>query len=198
MSHDLDLLQQRILELEQRVEMDASIRRLSASAIGSGGLRVHDGGALRIEGTGNLEIVNGNLVLGDGTISGEAFRTQFSSDLHRETGEMQGSTDWKTGVSIDIPQPSWAETTALSISANAATKTPSSLRLGIGGNFTMPVDPVEKRAGFDNAYAIAIVWATTVKAKTTVELQMREFGGVFETNTEGNTLQLAVAAIHYR
>lgn len=198
MADDLADLQRRIIELERRVELDASVRKLSSSAIGPGNLRIHDGGSITIDAGGDAEIVTGNLILGEGTISGDALATQFDAAFFHDQQTITGSTEWTTGASLRVSLPDWASIATLTVNANAQLKAPANLRVGIGTGRTMPVMATENRAGYDDGFSASVLRSSSATAATTVTAQMQEIGQGWPTNTSGNVLDLSVTAIYFR
>lgn len=106
---DLSDYGRRITALERQIALTQGSRRLTDSAVGGGGIRVHDSGQITIEDTGSLVIESGDLVLGRGMIEGDALTSQIETFFASawETG-MGASSSWQTTASINFTPPGWA------------------------------------------------------------------------------------------
>lgn len=105
----LDDFARRLTALERQIEMSGSARRLSQSAIGGGGLRIYEGGSIAVEGGGSLEIIRGNLVLGEGMIDGAALSSQITT-AHRSARatRFQIGGSWTDILTLTYAPPPWA------------------------------------------------------------------------------------------
>lgn len=86
-------------------------RRLASASIGSGGLKVYRHGKITIGAGGDLEVVDGNLILGDGKISGHALKEHISVDAIAGSQSHLSSlsyNSWNSVKTISADRPAWA------------------------------------------------------------------------------------------
>lgn len=197
---DLQDFARRITTLERRLALQAGQRRLGQSALGGGGLRVHDSGNLTIDGGGSLIIESGDLVLGAGSIDGAALATQFDANFYTTTRTFTGSTSWSTGASITVKAPTWAARTVVGLSLNVDAKTRAIIRAKIDGRSSTDIEAHEWESGRDDRYAASLAWGGVVEGKQefVCAAELRELGQGWPTFVSGHRFRLSVSAIHYR
>lgn len=181
--NDLAELGRRVKQLQREIELMGGARTLSSASIGSGGLRVLDGGSITIEGSGSLHIETGDLILGAGKIQGSALASQLSSGYDSATASnFAVSTSWATKASRTITAPSWATTMLIhayataNLTANGNDKhydLNADMRLSIAGRISqeivLPVFGASGKATGSLAHAAEVPAAGTAS----VMLQLR-------------------------
>ena len=159
----------RRLEAVERVfAMTASSRSLTQAAIGGGGLRVHDGGSIRIEGTGSLIVETGDLVLGAGAIDGAALKEQVETGFFTASSTTFAvSTNWGTATTRSITPPSWATRTVVSAQATVTLPTVGSVRGYLtGAGNTLDVNTFSRNFGEDTNTVASIAWGGVVNGSS--------------------------------
>ena len=197
---DLQDFARRITTLERRLALQAGQRRLGQSALGGGGLRVHDSGNLTIDGGGSLIIETGDLVLGAGSIDGAALATQFDANFYTTTRTFTGSTSWSTGASITVKAPAWATRTVVGLSLNTEAKTSAITRAKIDGRASTDIQADQFNSLYGDRFGASLAWGGVVEGKTefVCAAELRENGGGWPTFVSGHRCRLSVSAIHYR
>lgn len=108
---DMRELGERLLRLERLVELGGASRSLTSASVGRGGIRVTQGGSVVIDTGGDLEIVTGNLILGDGKIEGSALKNQIEAAAGAGSSTGRALTEtFTTYASASVPTPTWATT----------------------------------------------------------------------------------------
>lgn len=108
----------RLARLERLVEVGGASRALTSASVGRGGIRVKDGGSITIDTGGDLEIVTGNLVLGEGKIDGAALKEQLEPATKQTTAAtFAASTSYAAKASFTISRPAWATSTIVQATA---------------------------------------------------------------------------------
>lgn len=106
----------------QKAVNHSSGRRLAAATISSGGLHVYRHGKVLVD-EGNLEIIDGDLKLSRGQISGDALKEQIGFDI--AGGQNQSFTTpkklevgaWQQAAQITATPPNWAKSVVVYASA---------------------------------------------------------------------------------
>ena len=190
----------RRLEAVERVfAMTASSRSLTQAAIGGGGLRVHDGGSIRIEGTGSLIVETGDLVLGAGAIDGAALAEQVSTDFFSTSStSFAVSTSWGTAATLSIIPPAWANRTVVSAQATVTLPTVGSIRGFLtGAGTTLDVNTFSRNFGEDANTVASMAWGGVVTGSSafTVSVEGRL---TFAGGTTPKRADLQVSCIFMR
>lgn len=166
-------LEQMYRDLESRVKTLETAPRLPASSIGSGGLRVKDGGNIVVEGGGNISVLEGGAVESYSN-SGQAFvrLKDGKITLRLNDGEYPGSIFAGTGssgrtVMWFYPPTGTGEDTTYLILEGPSMDTPGNVYLNSGGQLSLnaPTGDIFLTPGPENY--VVIGHATTSNAANT-------------------------------
>lgn len=108
-------------------------RTLESAAITEGNLRVVRGGNIIIGSGGNLEIVDGNLILGEGKIEGNALQDQLqATQIYKPNIKpgWEGTTSWQHLIAETVQKPFWANNCIIQLAGSVATEAKT-----FGGDF---------------------------------------------------------------
>lgn len=194
-----DEIARRLTDLERSLAVEAARRSLTASAIGKGGLRVYDGGSIKIEGDGSLFLETGNLVLKAGSISGAMLEDQISTEF--QSGSATGfplTTTHADVVTVTVTPPPWAAKTVVSCQATALIPQAGWIRGVLNGTVQQDVATGERQSGLDNAHTKSVAWGGVVTTGLVVAtLQARRTNGAFEA-PGSKRADLQVTCLHFR
>lgn len=104
---DFNALRRKIKAFDNNAETS---RTFESSSLTEGTFRISHGGNMVISSGGTLELVDGNLILGEGIIEGKALQDQIEAvpiNISKNTG-YTGSTSETTLYSHKMTAPSWA------------------------------------------------------------------------------------------
>lgn len=199
----------RLSRLERLVEMGGASRSLTSASVGRGGIRVAEGGSIVVDTGGDLEIVTGDLILGEGKIEGSALKDQLEPDTYynAETN-FALTTSWAAKSSITITRPDWATSTIIQASALARARQNGSsnandlnadLRVSIGSSAglatTMPLTGYSGNASVTGSTTHAAE-TTDASVQVTADIKSRA-SGVYNRHSN-NRCELSVIAIFRR
>lgn len=206
-------LANRLDRIERRITALDGSRRLSAATISEGGLTVGDGGGIDIVGGGSLTITEGDLILGEGMIEGEALKNQISGSQTRNTASSFGvtNTGWQNKASASVSVPSWA-TSALVIATGMVKARVNingegedsdlNVRVNIAGDAGGEMSTFPVGAGGQNYdSATSATWSATIDnpgSSFTVAAQARAARAVWYPSNSANRAAINALVIFLR